>query len=335
MSLWRAKQQEVGSKPAPVKEVLKVAEPSGLVVALAERLAVQRGRPADTPTHAPSTSPRSLERGDSTESKSAEHEYRRSTPMDFEAVLTPKLPTPKSLSHSADGRAPSQSNPTQLPPKPLSQAQPILSLLQRSPQASVEPSEVTGAAPATPVALIKAPAVVRERKPLDMAESARKLLAMRAQQAASGAQSSADADGNNSDGGGAGTMSPSAANVLSILSAVGKARIAGGLLRTETAPQVLSYLFSLLVLLVASVDKPIKLWEFSEKKARTQKANDSESASNNSLCWSGYRISQWRDCSKNCCIKQKAAWPLALHFFALRETSSTGVKQRSWLEHKI
>jgi hypothetical protein len=313
-----------------------VAAPSELVVALAERLAVQRGRPADTPAHAPSTSPRSLERGDSTESKSAEHEYRRSTPMDFEAVLTPKLPTPKTLTHSADGRASNQSNPAQLSPRALSQAQPILSLLQRSPQASAEPSDAAGAAPATPAALVKAPAVVRERKPLDMAESARKLLAMRAQQqAASGAQSSADADGSNSDGGGPGAMSPSAANVLSILSAVGKARIAGGLLRTDTAPQVLSYLFSPLLLLVVPVDKPTTLWEFSEKKARIQKATDSESASNNPLCWSGYRIYQWHDCSKICCIKQKAAWPLALHFFALRETSSTGVKQRSWLEHKI
>lgn len=270
MANWRAKQMEIVSNRALQNAVTETAHAakvtssdkplSGLVLAISDRLTQQRGHPT---TATPHSQDMAHQRGvDSNESKGdsvmVKNEY-----APFRHSIQNSLPSPRVAnsnnsptgstatsrldlhrsSNSAEG-SDAMRNTTH---RPVS----VLPMLQRAgaasaapvPQvdsASSAPARVVGldltstsAAPATPtpLAVVKPPMAVRERKPLDMAESARKLLAMRAQQAQ---PAGLGTDGNGSPvhsyTSSEPSMSPSTANVLSILSAVGKARIASGLM---------------------------------------------------------------------------------------------------------
>lgn len=233
MSLWRAKQQEANSRSVEDTEQLAQVPLTDMVVAVSERLLAQRGRP-DVIKESLALQ-NVFNRLDSNESKAPEttvHQssavimnrfpLKHSTSMDVDSANYTDITSQQSNTHFGDN---TDLHHTEISPS------------SSNGEVVVESSPSNGSAlalPAVPTLItpIKAPVAVRERKPLDMAESARKLLAMRAQQQQTLASGGADgADGSN-------LLSPSATNVLNILSAVGKARMASGL--TDTTEQVIS-----------------------------------------------------------------------------------------------
>jgi hypothetical protein len=231
IALWRAKQKEASAAGAAADDdaskTTPSLAPSELVAAISERLVTHRGPPQLT-----NDSQRALQaafdRLDSTESKD-----------DGGAHMPPRIAPPThqvgkmSLANvfSAQNSAGRAEPLTLQPPRSAGLAG---ALTGAASAVGSIPGPAAGASIGAPnsVTPIKAPLAMRERKPLDMAEGARKLLAMRAQQAgtasSSGATSPGAAGGGAERSGGA-TLSSSASNVLNILSAVGKARTVGGL----------------------------------------------------------------------------------------------------------
>jgi hypothetical protein len=241
IALWRAKQKEASAAGAAAGDdtsnTTPSLAPSELVAAISERLVTHRGPPQLT-----DDSQRALQaafdRLDSTESKDdgGAHRPPRIAPPTHQ-VGKMSLANVFSTQNSA-GRAE--------PPTPRS------ALTGAASAVGSIPGAAAGANIGAPnsVAPIKPPLAMRERKPLDMAEGARKLLAMRAQQAGTasspGAISPGAAGGGAERSGGA-TLSSSASNVLNILSAVGKARTVGGL--AASVHQVIIVFFIILFVL--------------------------------------------------------------------------------------
>lgn len=258
MENWRAKQLEIASNRSTVSvpEAEKVSEKPllGLVLAVSDRLIIQRGRPADA-----SDGNHRINRIDNNESKgdTIKNEFSSSR----NSILSPRAASSPGTLHGSgtqdvrrtatvtDAASSVPSDSAAVDRKPVPRPVSILPMLQRAgsginsqetadPMSMVDltgPAGTSTSATAAPSLVVKPPVAFRERKPLDMAEGARKLLAMRAQQALAGPVGSPaqQADGNGSpvhrfDSSGP-PLSPSTSNVLSILSAVGKARIASGL----------------------------------------------------------------------------------------------------------
>lgn len=252
MANWRAKQQEFASAGKAVEaktEALSDKAPDGLVLAISDRLVKQRGLPAQTQPE-----PKSADIVDKNESKDDPSPRASDTVMEVDGhnynSQNSTLSTPSVIkTEPATGNAPSTAASTSTNgngsaaagPKPVS----ILSSLRAAQTAAAAQLDENGAAMETsgdaPPVLVIRPPVARERKPLNMAEKARSMLAMRAQHALTGAASAALLNGEPSSptgsfgADGAPPLSPSTSNVLSILSAVGKARIASGL---QTIDQV-------------------------------------------------------------------------------------------------
>jgi len=255
MANWRAKQQEFASagKAAEAKtDAVSDKPPAGLVLAISDRFVKQRGLPAQAQPE-----PKNANCVDKSKSKDAAS-VKASSLADAHSDTAMEIDNHNNSQNSSLSTPPvikSEPSVENLPsitvsantsgnatgPKPVS----ILSSLRAAQTAAAQLDE-NGAAMETsgdaPPVLVIRPPVARERKPLNMAEKARSMLAMRAQHALTGAASSSSllngepasptgpfsADG-------APPLSPSTSNVLSILSAVGKARIASGL---QTMDQV-------------------------------------------------------------------------------------------------
>ena len=247
MSLWRSKQQEAVAAGAGGNNNDKIVlntPPTALVKAISERLVSQRGHPeakdhtstitSTTATSSPSHTLSHLDKNDNKNGRLTiltKEENITTTPMEVD-------PVPKSLDFPPHSR-----NETVLPtalPNLLQHAIEFNNANNKTNENTI-PTTSTAAAPTTTAAApvvvplpTRVPITIRERKPLDMAESARKLLAMRAASATAatttsneggvtGEDTTTTTTNNNTDGT-SHLLSQSASNVLNILSAVGKAR---------------------------------------------------------------------------------------------------------------
>lgn len=256
MANWRAKQQEFASngKPSEARaEALSDKASAGLVLAISDRLVKQRGPPAQAQPEAKSA-PDSVDRNESKDEVSGKASSMAKIPSDSAMEVdihnhnsqnnylsSPSIAKVEQGAESAttSNLAPVITNTSG--PKPVS----ILSSLRAAQTAAAALDEngmpMDSSSGDAPPVLVVRPPVARERKPLNMAEKARSMLAMRAQHALTGAASSSSGLLNGEPGSptgpftsdGAPPLSPSTSNVLSILSAVGKARIASGLQTVE------------------------------------------------------------------------------------------------------
>ena len=293
MANWRAKQQELASgavtkTPETVESERHVSTGSEkLVQAIRNRLVQERGLPSQ---QVPSENTAINGEMDKNESKEDDDSGRFSSKNSF--ISSPHHRDSSDTAMDVDGPSPKGNHSSQNPsfsiasfqnkphiaepvleqikpisaaanvPKPIS----ILSSLRAAAQQSaVENGALTGTDDAllhgaAPPVLVIRPPVARERKPLDMAEKARNMLAMRAQQAlnlssnngaSQGEPGSPDGVGNYGDTGA--PLSPSTSNVLSILSAVGKARVASGLQAVEQVQFILFSVFFVCILCVFCV----------------------------------------------------------------------------------
>jgi hypothetical protein len=248
IALWRAKQKEASAAGAAAGDdtsnTTTSLAPSELVAAISVRLVTHRGPPQLT-----NDSQRALQaafnRLDSNESKDdSAHVPSRAAPPTHQ-VGKMSLANVFSTQNSV-GRA----EPLTLqPPRSAGLAG---ALTGAASAVGSIPGAAAGASSGAPnsVTPIKAPLAMRERKPLDMAEGARKLLAMRAQQAGTASSPgtiSPEAAGGGAERSGGATLSSSASNVLNILSAVGKARTVGGL--AASVHQVIIVFFIILFVL--------------------------------------------------------------------------------------
>ena len=275
MANWRAKQQELASGVATkITEVVESERPvptgsEVLVQAIRNRLVQERGLPSQQSSQVLSENTAINGEVDKNESKEDEDSGRFSSKNS--SISSPHHRDSTDTAMEVDGPSPKDNHSSQNPsfsiasfqnkpytaepvlaqikpisaaanvPKPIS----ILSSLRAAAQqsavengtAGTDDTLLHGAAP--PVLVIRPP-VARERKPLDMAEKARNMLAMRAQQALNLSSNNGAAQGEPGSPDGMGSygdtgppLSPSTSNVLSILSAVGKARVASGLQAVE------------------------------------------------------------------------------------------------------
>lgn len=241
MSNWRSKQQDLASTKAAEAAVeaeafeqRKNALPAGLVLAISDRLVKQRGLPVHVDANdAADITDNTLDKNESKEELSMKLDTENNV-LNSQFVSHHSLSEPVAKLHNH-----SDNKPIPLAggaPKPVS-ILPFLRAAQNAAQPSGAEVSETGNAPSV---LVVKPPMARERKPLDMAEKARSMLAMRAQHALSGGvlgggtvAGAVGAEPGSPDGPiyseHSAPLSPSTSNVLSILSAVGKARIASGL----------------------------------------------------------------------------------------------------------
>ena len=269
MAKWRAKQQQINSDDA-ANEVnnnnstntntngngnhSSVATSSGgvpsqgaieLVRAISDRLLSERGRP-ELVRSSSATSTDATNRVQSLDNKLgiSSNESKSDVVESSSSSLSLNKSTSDRISSESTKTTTSSSLPTfsshttAAPPQGSNNGvfvMPILPLLQAAAAANAAAAAVAGAAaPPTPVH-VKAPVAIRERKPLDMAEGARKLLAMRAQQAQTGGVVVATSSS------ATGTSNVSASDVMSILAAVGKASVANGFIKTVPDQVIIIY----------------------------------------------------------------------------------------------
>jgi hypothetical protein len=253
MSNWRSKQQDLASTKAAeaaveaeALEQRKNALPAGLVLAISDRLVKQRGLPAHVDANdAVDTTDKTLDKNESKEELSMKLDTEN-TVLNSQFVSHHSLSEPAAKLHNHSDNKPGHLAGGS--PKPVS----ILPFL-RAAQNAAQPSGAEGSeAGNAPSVLVVRPPLARERKPLDMAEKARSMLAMRAQHALSGGAlvggavaGAVGAEPSSPDpifSEHSAPLSPSTSNVLSILSAVGKARIASGL-RADLLEKVIFVLY--------------------------------------------------------------------------------------------
>lgn len=252
MSNWRAKQMEIASKQGANGTDAKMEKasdkpPSGLVLAISDRLTQQRGQPVDPSEENHRTGQRQqIDNNENKDDVAVKNEYlppkhslQNSLPLP-RSNSSPKAATSQELGRSTDSVDAGANGAVEAMRKLAPRPAPVLPMLQRNGAAAQDSArldatdamDISGPASAAPTPLaVKPPVAVRERKPLDMAEGARKLLAMRAQQALAAPAQQTDGNGSpvrSFDSSAGPPLSPSTSNVLSILSAVGKARIASG-----------------------------------------------------------------------------------------------------------
>lgn len=258
MANWRAKQQELASSAKPSEVGVEAGQekpPLGLVLAISDRLVRQRGLPSkQLDAKSSSASVDHNESKDDSAAHPTSQGLDGAMDVDLHSAtyqhFAPSHSSPKSETVAHQNNFHAQASVVSAnAPKPVS----ILSSLRAAQSAAAHDGDVasTGAVgDTTPAVLVIRPPVARERKPLDMAEKARSMLAMRAQHALSGAAGTASVLSGEPGsptrvfGESTAPLSPSTSNVLSILSAVGKARIASGMQPVE---QVYFYFLFVLV----------------------------------------------------------------------------------------